>query len=275
MSEQADSERLSLDGLVFEAIRIDVSDHIMTLTLNRPRRKNAINPVMTNELIYAFDVAAQAPEIRAVVIEAEGDVFCAGADLSTMGKSEVPDTTSTVPKRGEMHELSIRLRRLCKPSICKVQGPALAGALLLVCNTTHVVAADHATFSAPEIKRGIWPYMVMAGLFRVMPRRTALDFIMRGERLDAAAAAACGLINRAVPAAKLDGAVSGLAGELASLAPATMRLGLEAFYEQELMPFDEAVTYLMGMLGRTLETEDAREGIAAFMEKREPVWKGR
>ncbi|HYW92772.1 MAG TPA: enoyl-CoA hydratase-related protein [Gammaproteobacteria bacterium] len=275
MSKHSDNERLSLDGLVFEAIRVDVSDHVMTLTLNRPRRKNAINPVMTNELIYAFDVAGQDPEVRVVVIQAEGDVFCAGADLSTMGKSEVPNTTSTVPKRGEIHALSIRLRRMCKPSICKVQGPVLAGALLLVCNATHVIAADHATFSAPEIKRGIWPHMVMAGLFRVMPRRTALDFIMRGVKLDAAAATDCGLINRAVPAAELDGAVLELVDELAGLAPATMRLGLEAFYEQELMPFDEAVTYLIGMLGKTLETEDAREGIAAFMEKREPVWKGR
>lgn len=275
MSERAENEGLGLDGLVFEAIRVEIADHIMTLTLNRPRRKNAINPVMTNELIYAFDAAATDPQIRVVVIQAEGDVFCAGADLTTMGQREVPDTTSTVPGRGEMHELSIRLRRLCKPSICKVQGPALAGALLLVCNATHVIAADHATFGTPEIRRGIWPHMVMAGLFRVMPRRAALDFIMRGAAMDATAAAGCGLINRAVPAAELDREVDVLAAELASLAPATMRLGLEAFYAQELMPFDDAIPYLMGMLEKTLATADAHEGIAAFMEKREPVWKGR
>ncbi len=267
------NEKLSLEGLVFEAIRVDVADHIMTLTLNRPDKKNAISPAMTNELIYSLDVAAGDPDIRVIVIAAEGDVFCAGADLSTMGRN-AGETTSTVPKRGEMHDLSIRLRQVCKPVIVKAQGPVLAGALLLVCNATHVIAADHAFFSAPEIKRGIWPFMVMAGLFRVMPRRAGMDFIMRGSKLDAATAQRHGLITEAVPAAQLDTHVEALAAELASLAPATMRLGLEALYRQELMAFDEAVPYLMQMLQKTLQTADAKEGINAFLEKREPVWKG-
>lgn len=271
MAEHED--KLSLEGLVFEAVKVDLSEHVLTLTLNRPDKKNAMNPPMTNELIYCLDYAARDPEVRVVVIEAEGDVFCAGADLAAM-RGDARDTASTVPKRGEQHDLAIRMRRVCKPTIVKAQGPVLAGALLMVCNATHVIAADHATFAAPEIRRGIWPFMVMAGLFRVMPRRVGLDFIMRGRKLDAAEAERYGLINRAVPAAELDGTVDELKRELASLAPATMRLGLEAFHAQELMDFDEAVPYLGEMLSRALQTEDAQEGIAAFMEKREPVWKG-
>jgi len=270
----SEGTRADLASLVFEAIRVELTDHVMTLTLARPERKNAINPAMTNEIIYCLDTAAEDPEIRVVVIAAEGDIFCAGADLASMG-GNAPETTSTVPKRGELHDMSIRLRKLCKPVVVKAQGPVLAGALLLVCNATHVIASEQAWFSAPEIKRGIWPYMVMAGLFRVMPRRAGMDFIMRGSKIDAATAQGYGLINEAVPADQLDARVDELVSELASLAPATMRLGLQALYEQELMEFDEAVPYLMQMLQKTLQTEDAKEGITAFLEKREPVWKGR
>jgi len=269
-----DPNQLSFAGLQFQAVQVASANHVLSVTLNRPARKNAINEVMANELIFALDVAAVDPEIRVVVLQAAGEVFCSGGDLSAMsGVRE--EVTSTVPKRGELHDLSLRLRDVHKPVICKVQGPVLAGALMLVCNATHVIAADHVTFSAPEIKRGLWPHMVMAGLFRVMPRRAALDFIMRGYKLDAGEAVRLGLANRAVPAADLDQTVAALATELAALAPATVRLGLEAFYAQEDLPFAEAIPFLMGKLAETIATEDAREGIMAFMQKRTPVWKGR
>lgn len=147
---------LRLEGLTFQAVRVDVTDHVLTVTLNRPHRKNAIDGTMATELLYALDVAAEDPAVRVVMIAAEGDVFCAGADLAALaGGGEA--VASTVPKRGETHDLPLRLRRLAKPVICQVQGPALAGALLLVCNATHVLAADSATFGAPEIKPGSGP----------------------------------------------------------------------------------------------------------------------
>ncbi|NRB01716.1 MAG: enoyl-CoA hydratase/isomerase family protein [Rhodobacteraceae bacterium] len=266
------TETLTLDGLIFEAVEISEADHVLTITLNRPERKNAINPVMSNELIYALDYARQERSVRVVVLAAKGDVFCAGGDLKTMGTNAASKTTSNVPKRGETDDISLRLRHLNKPTIAKIQGPVLAGALLLVCNTTHAIAADHATFSAPEIKRGIWPFMVMGGLFRVMPKRAGLDFIMRGAPMGAAEAARYGLINETVAADALDAKVEALAQELASLAPGTMQMGLAAYNAQDEMPFDEALPFLRTQIDACLKSADAKEGITAFLEKRAPKW---
>lgn len=265
-------EVLSLEGLVFTAIELAERDHVLTITLNRPKRKNAINVDMTNELIYALDYAKQERRIRVVVIAANGDVFCAGGDLRSMSGNPEDGLVSNVPKRGETDDISLRLRHLNKPIVAKIQGAVLAGALLLVCNSTHAIAAEHAKFSAPEIKRGIWPFMVMGGLFRVMPKRAGLDFIMRGEAISATQAAQYGLINEAVPADQLDAHVDKIARDLASLAPGSMQMGLAAYNEQDNMSFDEALPYLRTKIDACLKSPDAKEGITAFLEKREPNW---
>ena len=176
------NKKLSLDGLIFEATKVVIKDNILTITLNRPDKKNAINTVMMNEVNYALAYAKQERKIRVVVIDAEGDIFCAGADLSN-SKSE-----SNVPKLENHDDLSLSIRHLYKPVICKIQGSVLAGALLMVANASHAIAVKDAKFSAPEIKRGLWPFMVMACLFRVMPKRAGLDFIMRGNYIDASKA---------------------------------------------------------------------------------------
>ncbi len=259
--------KLSLDGLTFQATKIDISNNILSITLNRPEKKNALNNVMMNELNYALAYAKQQREIRVVVIGAEGDVFCAGADLRR-AKEE-----SNVPKLEHADDVSFSLRRLHKPVICKIQGSVLAGALLIVTNSTHAIAVTEATFSAPEIHRGLWPFMVMAGLFRVMPKRAGLDFIMRGQPIDARQAEQWGLINQSVPANELEKTVSNLANELASLAPETMQLGLAAYEQQDALAFDEALPYLQEQIAQCFQSHDAKEGIAAFLEKRQPHWK--
>lgn len=260
-------EKLSLQGLDFQATKIDISHNILTITLNRPEKKNALNNVMMNELNYALAYAKQEREIRVVVIGAEGDVFCAGADLRR-AKEE-----SNVPKLDDADDISFSLRRLHKPVICKIQGSVLAGALLIVSNSTHAVAVKEATFSAPEIHRGLWPFMVMAGLFRVMPKRAGLDFIMRGQPINATKAEQWGLINQSVAASDLEKTVADLASELASLAPETMQLGLAAYEKQDALAFDEALPYLKEQIAECFQGEDAKEGIAAFLEKRKPNWK--
>jgi len=266
------SENLSLEGLNFTTIKLSQEDHILTITLNRPERKNAINPTMSNELIFAFDYAKTNRDIRVVILAAMGDIFCAGGDLRTMSGSEDQGPQSNVPKRGETDDIALRLRHMNKPVIAKIQGPVFAGALLFVCNATHAYATDQTHFSAPEIKRGIWPFMVMAGLFRVMNKRQGLDFIMRGERMSAAEATATGLINNAVPANELDATVQKIATDLASLAPSTIQLGLAAYNSQDDMDFDAALPFLRSQLDECLKSDNAREGINAFLEKREPNW---
>ncbi len=266
------NEKLSLDALVFECIELDISKHIMTIILNRPDKKNSINATLTNELLYVLDYAKQENSIRVVVIGANGDVFCAGGDLRSMSGREGAGPKSNVPKRGEMNDVSLRLRHLYKPVIARIQGPVLAGGLLIVCNVTHAIAAKTATFSAPEIKRGLWPFMVMAGLFRVMPKRAGLDFIMRGEAIDAARAEKFGLINESVAPEKLNEHVAALAKTMANLAPQTMRMGLQAYVKQEDQIFDEAIPFLKEQLDACLKSADAKEGITAFLEKRQPIW---
>ena len=260
-------EKLLLEGLVFQATKINIKNKILTITLNRPERKNALNNVMMNELNYALAYAKQESEIRVVIIGATGDIFCAGADLRR-AKDE-----SNVPKLEGADDISFSLRRLHKPVICKIQGSVLAGALLMVTNATHAIAAKEAKFSAPEIHRGLWPFMVMAGLFRVMPKRAGLDFIMRGQSIDATKAEQWGLINQSVPANELDKVVHELANELASLAPETMQFGLEAYEKQDALAFDEALPYLQEQIAKCFQGEDAKEGISAFLEKRKPKWK--
>ena len=259
-------KKLSLEGLDFKKTLLDIKNNIMTITLNRPEKKNALNNVMTNELNYALAYAKQESSIRVVVIAAEGNIFCAGADL-TRAKSE-----SNVPKLKNNDDISLSLRHLYKPVICKIQGSVYAGALLIVSNSTHAIAVKEAEFSAPEIHRGLWPFMVMAGLFRVMPKRAGLDFIMRGQPIDASEAEKFGLINQSVNKEHLDETVNSLAKELASLAPETMQFGLEAYEKQDSKSFNEALPYLQEQIAKCFEGKDAKEGISAFLEKRKPNW---
>ena len=259
-------KKLSLKGLKFGATELGIENNIMTITLNRPEKKNALNNVMLNEINYALAYAKQEKNIRVVVVAAKGDIFCAGADLSKT-KSE-----SNVPKLDNADDISLSLRHLYKPVICKIQGSVLAGALLLVTNSTHAIAINEATFSAPEIHRGLWPFMVMAGLFRVMPKRSGLDFIMRGKSIDSKKAKDWGLINKSVKKEELNEKVDKLAKELAGLAPETMQFGLEAYEKQDSKSFDEALPYLKEQIAKCFEGKDAKEGIAAFLEKRKPNW---
>ena len=259
-------KKLSLKGLQFSATEINIKNNIMEITLNRPEKKNALNSVMMNEINYALAYAKQEDTIRVVVFAAKGDIFCAGADLSN-SKSE-----SNVPKLENADDISLSLRHLFKPVISKIQGSVLAGALLIVCNSTHAIAVREATFSAPEIHRGLWPFMVMAGLFRVMPKRAGLDFIMRGKPIDSKKAEEWGLINECVKKEELNEKVDKLANELASLAPETMKFGLEAYEKQDSKSFDDDLPYLKEEIAKCFEGKDAKEGIAAFLEKRKPNW---
>ena len=259
-------KKLSLEGLKFSATKINIKNKIMTITLDRPEKKNALNNVMMDEINYALAYAKQEKAIRVVIFAANGDVFCAGADLSRT------DSDSNVPKLENSDDISLSLRHLYKPVICKIQGPVLAGALLIVANSTYALAINEATFSAPEIHRGLWPFMVMAGLFRVMPKRAGLDFIMRGKPIDSRKAEEWGLINESVKKEEIDKKVDKLAMELASLAPETMKFGLEAYEKQDSKSFDEALPYLKKQIAKCFEGEDAKEGISAFLEKRKPNW---
>ena len=267
----SESQLMNPNDYVLDATDITFHKNILTLTLDRPAKKNAINDSMSNEIIYALKYASQNDSVRVVVIQANGDTFCAGGDLKGMSGGTL-ESQSTVPKLGDVEDISLLIRNLNKPVICKIQGNVFAGALMIVTNSTHAFANDQAIFAAPEIKRGIWPFMVMGGLFRVMPKRQGLDFIMRGEPIDAKTAQQYGLINKAMPLDQLDEVTNKLAESFTRLPPNTMKMGLKAYNEQDHMAFNDALPYLREQLKVSLEGEDAKEGITAFFEKRQPKW---
>ena len=261
---------MQINDLEFKTTLVTQTNHILEIVLNRPDKKNAINPTMTNELLYALSYAEKTHEIRVVKFSASGDVFCSGGDLSVM-KEEKNDLIPDM--KGGIADIVKSIRKLCKPIVVEVRGNVYAGALLLIANATHVFASEHVKFSAPEIKRGIWPFMVMAGLFRVMNKRAGLDFIMRGNQINAVEAKEQGLITEFYSEKDIGKKVQEVVDELASLPPKAMKKGLNAFYKQEFKDFDEAMDFLEKQIAESLQSEEAQEGITAFLEKRPPNWK--
>ncbi|MCW5908649.1 MAG: enoyl-CoA hydratase/isomerase family protein [Chitinophagales bacterium] len=257
----------------FAYIETELKDHCFTITLNRPEKKNALTPVFFKELAYALEYAAYKREIWAVVVAAKGDVFCAGADLKSFA-GEPEQTNSTVPDPGTEIVIGNVFNALHKPCIAKVHAPVYAGGFLIICGCTHVIAANDAVFGLPEVKRGLFPFQVMQSMLQIMPPRTVLDFCMRAKTVNAAEAEKIGLISKATAKENLDAEVNALVEELFQYSPSGIRLGLEAFDNLKNVPPADAHKYLKQMLGEALQTEDAAEGLQAFIEKRKPVWKG-
>jgi enoyl-CoA hydratase/carnithine racemase len=177
--------------------------------------------------------------------------------------------------RGELARLFRDMWELGKPIVARVRGYALAGGFGLALACDMVVAADDAQFGTPEIDVGLWPFMITVPLVRSMPPKVALELMMTGRRVDAAEALRIGFVNRVVPVAELDEAVATLAATLASKSPSIMKLGRDSFYAVLDQSAEDALRLLHPLLTVTSATEDAAEGIAAFAEKRAPVWKGR
>lgn len=264
---------LQLKQQTFAHLLAEEKNHLLTLTLNRPEKKNALNPVLFNELAYALTYANHSREVWAVVIAAKGDVFCSGADLKAFaGANEA--TTSTIPEpTGEVVFGNI-FNSLHKPCIAKVHAPVYAGGFLIVCGCTHVIATTNATFSLPEVKLGLYPFQVMQSLLQIMSPRTVLDLCIRAKSLTAIDAEKMGLVSKIVEQNKLDEEVQSLVDEIFQYSPSAISLGLEAFDNLKNIPATEAHAYLKQMLGECIQTEDAAEGMKAFIEKRKPVWKG-
>jgi enoyl-CoA hydratase/carnithine racemase len=179
------------------------------------------------------------------------------------------------PPPATLVELLTAMHELGKPIIAMVNGPALAGGLGLMVACDLVVASETAQFGTTEIAVGLWPMMITAEIMRSVGRKKTLEMMLTGRKMDAAEALECGLVNKVVPPESLEQATLALAAEIADRSPAVIALGLHAFYRSQDMEFEPQLRYLQAELGRVLALEDAAEGIAAFLGKRKPVWKGR
>lgn len=258
----------------FAFLEIGEENHVLTITLNRPDKRNAFHPPLLNELAYALAYAHYSPSVWVVVLCANGPVFCAGADLKAFAGMGADAMGSTIPEPDGQIVLGDEFKGLHKPCIAKVHGDVHAGGFLMLGGCTHVVASDRANFSLPEVKRGIWPMQVMASLIPIMNPRDMLDLCMRGRTLSAKEALEYRLVTSLVEHDGLDEAVGALVSDLLEQSPTAIRLGLQAYHELESVSKEQEHQFLHGMLMKVLQTKDAREGLTAFREKRKPEWTG-
>lgn len=246
---------------------------VATITLNRPDRRNAIGPEMVNELLYALEAAGREPAVRVIVLAAAGKTFSAGGDLGQMSGGVAGP--GVLPVKGDYADLLLAMVRSPRPIVARVQGAALGGGLGLVAASHFAVAATDAQLGTPEVNVGIFPMMIMAVLARTIPRRQLLEMMLLGAKLSADEAARIGLVNRTVTPERLDAEVRTLVESLGARSPTAIERGLAAYARQGDMALDAALPMLRDALYDLVATEDAREGLMAFMEKRAPRWTGR
>jgi len=218
-----------------------------------------------------LDQVEQDDTVRAVLITGAGEkAFCSGADLGGLGKKD-----ASLESFRNYARLLKRLAGFPKPTVAKVNGHCLAGGMGLMLACDIVIARDDAMFGTPEVNVGLFPMMIGALIYRNVLRKKAMEMVLLGQKLNASQALEMGLITRVVSQRDLEGEVKGVLESLTAKSPVGMRIGKQAFHAMADMPFDEAVDYLSGKLAEVASTEDAVEGITAFLEKRPPVFKGR
>jgi len=259
---------------VAEKVLYDLDEAgVASITLNDPETRNALSGELLEGLSNALVRAREEERARCVVLRSSHErTFSSGANLAGFAADE-----ALVHKHfGSERFVSVfrQIGALGKPSLCAARGHVLAGALGIALACDLIVAGEGASFGTPEINVGAFPFMIMALIYRNVPRKKANELLLLGERLDAREALAAGIVNRVVADEELDAAVADWAGRLARKSPVIMRLGKEAMRRQLDMPLDDALDYLRGQLSLAMSTQDIVEGVSAFFEKREPVWKG-
>ena len=245
---------------------------IARLTLNRPSARNALSMGLMEALLAELDAIDSEPATKVVVIGGAGPAFCAGHDLRELRAH--PERAAYEATFELCSRLMLRIVRLSKPVIARVHGVATAAGCQLVASCDLAVAADTARFATPGVNIGLFCSTPMVALSRAVGRKAAMEMLLTGELIDATRARELGLVNRVVPEAELDTAVTALAATIAAKSPLTLAIGKQAFYRQAEMDLDGAYAYAAEVMTRNMLARDAAEGIDAFIAKRPPVWTG-
>src|SRR5688500_1673321 len=255
-------------------VRYDVQEGVATIGPDDPDTRNALSDEMLDALIAAFERARGDDDVRCVVLTSTHEkVFSSGGNLAGFA-ADAPLVhkhwgTDRFPRLFRL------IGELGKPTLCAANGHVLAGALGLALACDLIVARDGVRFGTPEINVGVFPFIIMALIYRNVGRKKATELLLLGEQISAQEAERIGIVNRVVPAAEFEGAVREWAAKLAAKSPVLMRLGKDALFRQQDMALDDALEFLHSQLTVAFSTEDIQEGVKAFFEKREPVWTGR
>jgi enoyl-CoA hydratase len=261
--------------LTYATLRYEVADTgVATIAMDQPDTRNALSDELLDDLLAAFAAARDDDAVRCVVLASTHETtFSSGANLAAFA-ADVPLVHKHVATE-RFPRLFALIGQLGKPVICAVGGHCLAGALGLALACDLIVAREGVRFGTPEINVGVFPFMIMALIYRNVGRKKTNELLLLGEQISAEEAERIGLVNRVVPAEEFDAAVAEWAQKLAAKSPLLMRMGKDAMFRQQDMAFEEALDFLRAQLAIAFATDDIQEGVKAFFEKREPEWTGR
>jgi enoyl-CoA hydratase len=247
---------------------------VATLRLNRPERRNALSSGLVDAIRAAIAELNEDDSVGAVVLTGNGKSFCAGGDLAGgLGNSD--GFLASHRSRGTFGDMLREIQECSKPVVAALNGDALGGGFGLAMACDLVVADEAARMGTPEIRLGLFPHVILAVLQRNIARKHLLEMIFTGEKVGMERALAIGMVNHIAKSGEVEQVAGELAAKIAARSPAVLGLGKAAFYAIADMDFDDALAYMHTQLTLNLLTEDAMEGVAAFLQKREPDWRGR
>jgi enoyl-CoA hydratase/carnithine racemase len=258
-----------------ETIRYETERRIATIALDQPETRNALSDQVLEELLSAFAAAKADPDVRCVVLTSTHEkVFSSGGNLAGFAADQ-PLIHKHLELGARFPRLFRAIGELGKPTLCAANGHVLAGALGLALACDLIIAREGVRFGTPEINVGVFPFMIMALIYRNVGRKKTNELLLLGEQISAEEAERIGIVNRVVPAGEFDAFVADWAARLAAKSPVLMRMGKDAMFRQQDMAFEEALDFLRAQLAIAFATDDIQEGVKAFFEKREPEWTGR
>jgi len=257
-----------------DIVLTEIDENVATVTINRPDRRNAMSNAVVEELTERIGDLSEDDDVHCIVLTGAGDkAFCAGGDLGDQGGGG--GMLAMHEERGGFADLMLTMNRSTAPIVARVNGLALGGGLGLVLNSDIAVASTDAQLGTPELKVGLFPMMILSVIQRNMNRKPAMEMVLTGKKFGAEEAADLDIVNDAVDPDELDDKVDELVGEITGYSSAVLQLGRRAFYETQDMDFEEQLRTLHKDLTLNTLTEDAGEGVMAFLEKRDPEWQGK
>lgn len=246
--------------------------HAFWITINRPDKRNALNAPVLAGIVDGYRRAHEDDDVRVIVLTGTGTkAFCAGADLQP-GAGFAYDLSKPNLDYADMLRAA---QSATKPTIARINGVCMAGGIGLLCMTDMAIASDDVIFGLPEVKVGVFPMQVLSLLQSIAPQRLVREWCITGEPFSAAEAKDAGLLNHIVPAADLDAKVEWLVSRIIDKSPTAIRRGKYALHALASMSFDQGIAYTESQIAILAMTQDAKEGMAAFAEKRKPVWTGK